>query len=67
MVRSHAKIENLSYSELCRIFNLTANGAWEILKGDDWRPEYSMDAERERRLCLLREAGIRQKQRSMCA
>lgn len=64
MVRAHGKIDNLSYCELCRIFNLTANGAWEILKGDEWRPEYSMDAERERRLSMIRDAGLKWQVRS---
>jgi hypothetical protein len=52
-VRSHGKLK-LRFRDLCYLFNLTADGAWEILKGDIWRPEYDMDVERGRRLNLIR-------------
>lgn len=55
-VRAHGRMKGLRFLALCRLFNLTADGAWEILRGDDWRPEYDMDAERERRLKLIRQA-----------
>lgn len=55
-VRAHGRIENLRFNDLCRLFNLTADGAWEILKGDVWRPEYDMHSERQRRLELIRAA-----------
>jgi len=55
-VRAHAKLD-LRFADLCKLFNLTAEGAWQVVvKGDDWRPEYDMDRERERRLILIREA-----------
>lgn len=54
LVRNHAKIPELRYAELCRLFNLTSEGLWEILKGSDWKPEHDMNAERELRLELIR-------------
>jgi hypothetical protein len=55
-VRAHAKLD-LRFADLCKLFNLTAEGVWQIVvKGDDWRLEYDMDRERERRLVLIREA-----------
>lgn len=59
MVRRHGRIPNLPFLSLCRLFGLTANGAWEILKGGDWRPEYSLEAERARRLELIRLEALR--------
>lgn len=39
-VRSNARI--LSLENLRYMFNLTTEGAWEIVvKGDEWRPEHS--------------------------
>lgn len=58
MVRAHGRL-SIRFLDLCRLFNLTADGAWQILKGDDWRPEYDMDAERRRRLSLIRQALAR--------
>lgn len=59
-VRTHGKM-NLEFLDLCNLFNLTANGAWKILKGDDWRPDYDMDQEKERCLALIRDAVERSK------
>lgn len=36
-VREHRKF---SIADLCKVFNLTEDGAIAVLKGDDWRPEY---------------------------
>lgn len=56
MVRSHARLK-MRIADLCGLFNLTADGAWEIVvKGNDWRPEYDFDQERRRRLDLIRAA-----------
>lgn len=41
MVRSHYNIPGLSGEALCNLFNLNVNGLVEIIRGDDWRPQYS--------------------------
>lgn len=38
-VRAH-QVNTRNIHQLCRIFSLTEEGAWKILNGDEWRPEY---------------------------
>lgn len=42
MVRRHYEIYDLTGENLCELFGLTLNGLVEIVRGMDWRPEYSI-------------------------
>lgn len=40
-VRNHHKA--IAFDNLCELFELTPEGAYAILSGDDWAPRYSLE------------------------
>lgn len=47
MVRNHGQSGKLNDDVLCKLFCLTKEGLYSILRGNDWRPEYDVRSDGE--------------------